>query len=730
MMPNTELATGQALLPPSGEDEAVRVARCGLPVFPLNPATGKPYLNAHMAAALAIPEPPQGQGGFKFARSDEPSVRAMWAGRPDAQIGIPTGKASGLYVLDIDRKNDKDGFAILAANDWEPDATYWMNTPSGGRHYYYSIPRDGVGHWRTDSDVLGKGIDRKGDGGFVRWYGHAWGGEALPLVPPPEWMLSATLGAAGDRRPLGDPDLAAPSLDLLDKAMSYVDPDDLSFGEWIALLAAFRQAGSTLLPMEQLDARILAWCAQYHADDPAESRSQIASLRATSLGWPQLLRRIPALSGGVAFGVPATIAEGGAVAEHDDFWATFGADDGARSTTVAAIRTLAENGLPIQHDQFADRIAICGPVTWDRIGPFPRQWQDTDTTGCKAALEMSFLKPSKETTLDAVAFVAKRSAFHPVRDYLDGLTWDGVGRLDQMASRYIGTPDTPFTRLALAKFMIQAVARIQTPGCKADAMLVLEGDQGIQKSTFANELFGDDWFADDLPDMRTKDAALQLRGKWGIEIGEMVGASRSEVNAVKRFIAAKKDTYRPPYGRSTIDAERHTVFIGTTNDYEYLTDPTGNRRFWPIACTRFDIAAVKRDRDQIWAEAMHRWQAGEQWWMDTAQEVLAAVEQEARREPDPWEDTVLVFVAGKRGDAFRIEDALSWVGITVDKRNQETQRRMGRVLRALQCDHPKIQGCKRWRASDETNARIVAEGVTVGDPPPLPHGPLEKPQNS
>ena len=718
---------------PPGVDEALRVASAGWPVFPLDPVTGKPYSNAEIAAALGIPTPAQGQGGFKLARSDEASVRAMWQGRPDAQIGIATGKPSGLYVLDVDRKNGKDGFAALDQEGWQPTDTYWMDTPSGGRHYYYMVPRDGDGHWRTDTDRLAKGVDRKGDGGFVRWYGHAFGGEGLPLVEPPDWMCAATFGGTGgERRPLGDPDLAAPSAESWERALSLVDPNDCSRGEWIVFLAAFRQSGSTLMPIEAVDAALMQWCARYHADDPTENRTQIASLRATSLGWPQLVRRVPELRAAMSFG------EGGAVAvtadsvqhRHDAFWSTWGGDDGARSTSVAAIRCLAESDMPIRHDEFADRIVICAPVTWDRFGPFPRQWRDTDTTGCKAFLEMSFLKPSKDTTLDAVAFVAMRSAFHPVRDYLDAVTWDGVARLDQMASLYMGTPDTPFTRLALAKFMIQAVARIQTPGCKADAMLTLEGEQGTRKSTFANTLFGDDWFADDLPDLRSKDALLQLRGKWGIEIGEMVATSKAEANAVKRFMAAKKDTYRPPYGRSTIDAERHTVFVGTTNDYEYLTDPTGNRRFWPIPCGRFNIPAVERDRDQLWAEAMHRWRAGESWWMSEEEEVLASVEQEARREADPWESRVLRFIANQGDEVFEIDDALGCVGLTVDRRDMTAQRRMGRVLRALRCDHPKINGCKRWRASEKTKERIAAEGVTVGDRVEGADGHPSNPQNS
>lgn len=545
--------------------------------------------------------------------------------------------------------------------------------------------------------------------------------DSIAPIGPPQ--------SAGERHPLGT--LPTVAREIVEAALAEIDPGQLDYPGWRDATAAYRGAGGTREPWDR-------WCAQYDANDHSDNDKLWRSLDSgTALGWDYLARHAPLARAAVTFGAGAVpVAIGGdsrlshIPTREADFWSTWGADDGARATSIAAIRAIVETGVPVRHDMFADRIVIISPVPWDRTGPFPRMWQDTDTTGCKAALEMQFLKPSKDTTLDAVAFVAKRSPFHPVRDYLDSLSWDGLPRLDEMPALYMGALNTQFARLAMPKFMIQAVARIQEPGCKADAMLVLEGEQGIKKSTFANTLFGDEWFADDLPDMRSKDAAMQLRGKWGIEIGEMVAASKGEVNAVKRFIAAKKDTYRPPYGRATIDAERHTVFVGTTNDFQYLTDPTGNRRFWPIACNRFDIAAVKRDRDQLWAEAMHRWRGGEPWHLSEAEEALAAVEQEARREADVWESPVLGFIAFQSVRPFEIADALKAIGVSIDRQDMAAQRRMGKVLRALRCDHLTIQGRKRWRASAETVQRIAAEGVTVGDPANLPDGHPQKPQKS
>ena len=672
--------------------------------------------------------------------------------------------------VDLDGIDSRQQYEAAAAFD--PPPTFAVSTSPDRWHIYWTLPpgaspdraealnRRLQVQFNGDRNATDRArvlrlagtlhLKRPGQPHLVRCESLAGYGQPLTVETLEASLEHVTvIDGSGDRHELGDPALAAPSIQMVAKAMSALDPNDMDRDRWISTLAAFKQALWTHLPPAAVETVLMGWCARYDRDDPGENRKQIASIRATSAGWPSILRMTPHLRAEASFGAvgPAPLLSGAsdtrlpvaANTNDERFWATFGADDGARSTSVAALRTLADSGLPIRHDQFADRIVISGPVPWDRVGPFPRQWEDIDTTGCKAVLEMSFLKPSKETTLDAVAFVAKRDAFHPVRDYLDALQWDGVARLDQMAILYMGADDTPFARLATAKFMIQAVARIQEPGCLARAMLILEGEQGIRKSTFANELFGHDWFADDLPDMSTKDAVLQLRGKWGIEIGEMVSATKSEVRAVKRFMASKIDTYRPPYGRATIDAKRHTVFVGTTNDYEYLTDPTGNSRFWPIACTRFNIEALRRDRDQLWAEAVHRYRAGESWWMSEQEEEIAAIEQEARRVPDPWEARVLEFVAikakDKQDDTFSVDDALGVVGITLDRRDMLAQKRMGGVLRALNCDHPKINGLKRWRASDRTKQRIEREGIkgtvgTVGGPSDGIDGPPENPQKS
>ena len=184
---------------PSRHDYARWLASLGTHVFPLNPTTKRPFANADVAAAIGWPEPSQGEGGLKFATTDADAISAWWARWPDALIGIRTGSISGLYVLDVDRKNDKDGFATISANNWIIPDTVGTQTPSGGGHYYFSIPRDRQRRWKTDSDRLGLGLDRRGDDGYVVWYG---ANLSQPLAAPPIFM---TADISNSQRPFAAP---------------------------------------------------------------------------------------------------------------------------------------------------------------------------------------------------------------------------------------------------------------------------------------------------------------------------------------------------------------------------------------------------------------------------------------------------------------------------------------------------------------------------------------------
>jgi|LauGreDrversion4_2_1035121.scaffolds.fasta_scaffold24223_6 predicted P-loop ATPase len=273
---------------------------------------------------------------------------------------------------------------------------------------------------------------------------------------------------------------------------------------------------------------------------------------------------------------------------------------------------------------------------------YPRRWTDADTIDVQIYIQKHHIdRVSKSVVEDALTEFDCRVVRHPVQEYLEALNWDGTCRLDSWLIEYLNA-DTSCTAAILetigAKFLISAVARVMQPGCKADHVLVLEGQQGIGKSRAAATLAGESWFTDGLPrDLGDKDAAIHLQGRWIIELGELSQLRKNEIETVKSFISRQTDKFRPPFGRVEVEVPRQCVFIGTTNEAEYLVDVTGNRRFWPVRCGRIDLAALARDRDQLWAEAVHRYQQGEYWYIEDTEIQQQVAEEVARRTvSDPW----------------------------------------------------------------------------------------------
>ncbi len=288
---------------------------------------------------------------------------------------------------------------------------------------------------------------------------------------------------------------------------------------------------------------------------------------------------------------------------------------------------------------------------------------------------------SKEAIFAALIAAARATEVHPVRDYLDSLRWDGASRVDAWLSRYLGAKTGDYTAGIGAWWLISAVARVQEPGCQADHMLVLEGAQGKGKTSAVRVLAGD-WFLPRLPDLRDKDSMQVLLGHWICEIGELDAIKGKAATQVKDYISATVDVYRPSYGRATIRRPRQIVFIGTTNDDAYLTDATGARRFWPVTVGAIDLPALVQDRDQLWAEAAHRYHAGEPWHPRQELRDKIASEQDDRSEGDPWEERIAAWVANK--DAFTVPEVLSvCLSLEPAKMDRAAQTRVGNCLRRL-----------------------------------------------
>lgn len=293
-------------------------------------------------------------------------------------------------------------------------------------------------------------------------------------------------------------------------------------------------------------------------------------------------------------------------------------------------------------DDFAQEIVVRQPLPWDApTQTFPRPWEDADDVRTAEWLQLRGVNVAPLVVGRAVGAVAREHRIHPVRDWLDHLRWDGTPRIQTWTSTYLGAEPTPFHHTIGALWMISAVARIFRPGVKADHMLILEGPQGARKSTALKVLAGENWFTDELPELGSKDAALHMQGIWIVEIAELDAIGRAEVSRIKAFLTRTTDRFRPPYGRYTVEVPRQCVFAGTVNPDTYLRDETGNRRFWPLRCGTIDIAALARDRDQLWAEAVHRFREGAIWWIDDAALLAEAHEQQDRRyQSDAWDDLI------------------------------------------------------------------------------------------
>ena len=308
----------------------------------------------------------------------------------------------------------------------------------------------------------------------------------------------------------------------------------------------------------------------------------------------------------------------------------------------------------LAYDEFAETIITRKKPPWRTCDSpkvlEPGDWTDEDTGRVQCWLSaVHDVDVGGETALAAVKIAAHRVRVHPVREWLESLRWDGKRRLPTWLVDVFGCDDTPYARAVGQAWAISAVARAYRPGCKVDTVLVLEGKPGTFKSSVLRALVGDAWFMEmSITDVSNKDAMQVLRRKWIGEFPEIDGLSRAEQAAVKSYFSRQVDTYRASYGKGARDYPRQTVFAATTNKEQYLTDETGGtgRRMWPVRCARGDVAAAAQLREQFWAEAKVRLEAGEEWHIrDPELRDAEREEQDARFRVDPWEEKVAAWLA-------------------------------------------------------------------------------------
>lgn len=341
----------------------------------------------------------------------------------------------------------------------------------------------------------------------------------------------------------------------------------------------------------------------------------------------------------------------------------------------------------VGYDEFSNRAVFLKDTPYG--GVRGQELTDGDDLALMHHIACTYrFEPSSDNCFKAHALVAKKFKYHPVRKYLSALEWDGKPRLDDwLTHAFSASGPRAYIRAVGRKVMVAAVKRVFEPGCKFDYVMVLEGNQGKGKSMALSTLTSPDWFTDGLGDIHTKDVVDQMTGKWMIELSELASIKKADIETVKAFITRQVDRVRPPYGRRSVDFPRQSIFIGSTNNSHYFNDETGNRRFWPVSIDEVNLRWLRKHRKQLWAEAMMRYELGEDVFLSRELEDVAAKEQEKRFDVDEWEVEVKKIVKKTEGpflttDLWRSINLTSGNGHPSDydcKRISKIMKRLGYI---------------------------------------------------
>ncbi|OJA21991.1 VapE domain-containing protein [Burkholderia ubonensis] len=430
--------------------------------------------------------------------------------------------------------------------------------------------------------------------------------------------------------------------------------------------------------------------------------------------------------------LPAPAAS--SAAAEDDPWHGHEVENGAhtwerdlaRSDKGTLLPTLGNVHLILSnHKAWQGIIAqddFAGRVVKRKAPPFPQgaagEWTDMDDYRCTLWLSQKYgISVRPDIVMSAVLLVADATHFHDVREYLNGLEWDGIERVRAMPSKYLHVVDSEYVQLAFMKWMIAAVARVIEPGCKVDNVLILEGRQGWRKSTALKVLAGKQWFTDTPIQIGNKDTYAVMAGKWIIELAELDSLNKTDSSAAKSFFATETDRFRNFYGKRATDVHRQCVFAGSVNFDAYLKDESGNRRYWPLRCGGLvDIDGIARVRDQLWAEAVHLYREGVVWHVTEAERPLFEVEQAERYEGDVYEDVIgkqLEYAARTTMEEI-LRDVLR---LDSSKWTLPEQRRIGKALKSLGWVRKREStGSRGWfYVRDEHEPERVLEAVAAGD---------------
>jgi len=387
-------------------------------------------------------------------------------------------------------------------------------------------------------------------------------------------------------------------------------------------------------------------------------------------------------------------------------------------------RTAAWRGV-LRHDAFADRVIVGTmpplphlPDGWESLEP-PEAGDLTQHHDLYAGMwlaRMWHVSWPPGAVRAGLVYAAHQHSFHPLRDYLTACaaTWDRTNRVDTWLCDHLGVQRSVYAYRIASMYLISAVARAFDPGCKVDHVLVLEGEQGKGKSTALEILFGADWFLPDLPDLRDKESMHALAGCW-CALADELSAIRGAVSIerAKSFFTRRIDVYRPPYRPDFVRRPRTTVFAATTNAPEYLTDETGNRRYWPALCQGdLDFDGLREARDQLWGEAVHRYREGEQWHPEASLLPALRAAQDDRVISDEWEPRIRNYITGRPW--VTIAECLRELMPGELEDRPDHQRRVGRCLTRMgwELHRPRVTSAD---GSTHRERRYYSAGTWTGD---------------
>lgn len=368
-------------------------------------------------------------------------------------------------------------------------------------------------------------------------------------------------------------------------------------------------------------------------------------------------------------------------------------------------------------DQYSELIMKVSPPPWHeyKVKFKVSEWTELDDYRLRHWLSTRYFEAKEKDVMQAVTLVARERTFHPLIEKIEATAWDRTHRLQMWPMTYLGACKgaefeklpveerdriVAYTERAGVMWMVGAIARVYvaadpgTPvGAQVDTMLILEGEQGIMKSS-ALRVLGGEWFTDERLDFNNKDSLMVLQGRWIVEMAELEGMNKAESSSIKQFIPKRQDLFRLPYGRMLVKKPRRCIFAGTVNHDAYLKDDSGNRRFLPIVCTKIDIEALKRDVDQLWAEALHMYRSKVTWWIEEKDRKLFAEEQEKRYQEDAWQEPIEQFL-GTRGTTTTAEVLEEALKIDRARWDKMSQMRVAAILRRM--------GFKRVKMGDASS---------------------------